>query len=113
MSARYLIETTPMQPAEPLWQRVPTRTEHGELAADFMMLFRQLRQAGRSRQQQILDDLQGVLHYYGKLILFAELNLRLNTLWVSHRPRPGLGLEIAAAIHCKIPQAVLITQNYR
>lgn len=113
MSARYLIETTAMQPAEPLWQRVPTRTEHGELAADFMMLFRQLRQAGRNRQQQILDDLQGILHYYGGLILFAELNLQLNTLWVSHRPRPGLGLEIAAAIHCKIPQAVLITQNYR
>lgn len=108
-----LIEVTELQPAQPLWQRVPTRTEHGELAADFMMLVRQLKQQGRHRQTQLLDDLQSVLQYYGKLILFAELNMQLNTLWVSHRPRPGLGLEIAAAIHCKIPQAVLITQNYR
>jgi hypothetical protein len=30
---------------------------------------------------------------------------------VSHRPRPGLGLEIAALIHNYIPEAKLISQH--
>ena len=108
-----LIEATTMQPAQPLWQRVPTRTEHGELAADFMMLVRQLKLLGRGRQQQLLNELQGILACYDKFILFAELNMHINTLWVSHRPRPGLGMEIAAAIHYRVPEAVLITQHTR
>lgn len=113
MPTMNLIEVTALQPALPLWQRVPTRTEHGELAADFMMLVRQLKQQGRHRQTQLLDDLQSVLQYYGELILFVELNMQISTLWVSHRPRPGLGVEIAAAIHYRIPQAVLVTQHSR
>jgi hypothetical protein len=39
------------------------------------------------------------------------VNVQLGTLWVSHRPRPGLGLEIAALIHHCIPEAKLIGQH--
>jgi hypothetical protein len=102
----------PQHPAEPLWKRVPTRTEAGELAADFMMLFIGLRQLTPHTQQSIFEQLYEVLNIYENFILFAEVNLRINTLWVSHKPRPGLGAEIAAMIHDRIPQAKLISQRF-
>jgi len=100
-----------LKSAAPLWQRVPTRTEYGELAADFMMLIKRLKQFHRQKQQHILNQLQYILTGYEKVILFAEVNVQLGTLWVSHRPRPGLGLEIAAHIHDCIPEAKLISQH--
>lgn len=106
-----LIQTAPMQSAEPLWQRVPTRTEYGELTADFMMLIKRLKQFHLQKQQQILAQLHQILNSYATVILFAEVNVKLGTLWVSHRPRPGLGLEIAALIHECIPEAKLISQH--
>ena len=108
-----LIKTTQIHTAEPLWQRVPTRTEHGELTADFMMLIKRLKQFHQHRQQQIFSQLHQILHGYESVILFAEVNVKLGILWVSHRPRPGLGLEIAALIHHCIPEAKLISQNYK
>lgn len=108
-----LVKAMPMQSAEPLWQRVPTRTEYGELAADFMMLIKRLKQLHQHKQQQILTQLHQVLNGYAAVILFAEVNVQLGTLWVSHRPRPGLGLEIAALIHNFIPEAKLIGQRYK
>lgn len=108
-----LIKTTPMQSAEPLWQRVPTRTEYGELTADFMMLIKRLKQLHHQKQQQIFSQLHAILNAYAAVILFAEVNIQLGTLWVSHRPRPGLGLEIAAVIHECIPEAKLIGQHYK
>ena len=106
-----LIKTTAMQIAEPLWQRVPTRTEHGELAADFMMLIKSLKQFHQHKQQQIFTQLHEILNGYASVVLFAEVNVKLGILWVSHRPRPGLGLEIAAVIHHCIPEAKLISPH--
>jgi len=108
-----LIKTSPIQFAEPLWQRVPTRTEHGELVADFMMLIKRLKQFHQHQQEQILNQLHQILNTYATVVLFAEVNVQLGTLWVSHRPRPGVGLEIAALIHNYIPEAKLIGQHYK
>ena len=108
-----LIKATELQTAEPLWQRVPTRTEHGELTADFMMMIKRLKQFHLQKQQQIYNQLQHILNSYAAVILFAEVNVQLGTLWVSHRPRPGLGLEIAALIHTCIPEAKLVGQRYK
>lgn len=108
-----LIKTMAIQTAEPLWQRVPTRTEYGELTADFMMLIKRLKQFHQHKQQQILTQLHEILHGYESVVLFAEVNIKLGILWVSHRPRPGLGLEIAAVIHNYIPEAKLISQHCR
>jgi hypothetical protein len=105
-----LINSTLMQPVEPLWQRVPTRTEHGELVADFMMLIKRLKQLHQHKQHEIFNQLHAILNGYATVILFAEVNVQLGTLWVSHRPRPGLGMEIAAVIHHVIPEAKLIMQ---
>ena len=88
-------------PAVPLWQRVPTRTDAGELAADFII-----------QKQKVYDTLYQILKTYDADILLAEVNTRMNTLWVSHKPRPGLGVEIAAMIHEHVPQAKLISQRF-
>lgn len=100
------------EPAEPLWQRVPTRTDAGELAADFMMILTGLKQLDSAQKNSIYEKLYSVLALYEPVILLAEVNLRINTLWVSHRPRPGIGVEMASMIHHSIPQAKLISQRF-
>jgi hypothetical protein len=107
-----LQKVLPQHPAEPLWKRVPTRTESGELTADFIMILTGLKQLTPYTQQSIFERLYEVLNIYEKFILFAEVNLQINTLWVSHRPQPGLGAEIAAMIHDRVPQAKLISQRF-
>ena len=100
------------QTAEPLWLRAPTRTDSGELAADFMMLVRNLNKLASQQQQTVLNKLHTVLDLYNKQVLLADLNLKINLLWVSHVPRPGLGFEIAAQLHYAVPEAKLISQQY-
>ena len=101
-----------LEPAAPLYQRVPTRNERGEMCADFMMLIPQLNKRYVPEQQRVCQQLGGVLQYYEQVVLFAELNLQRNTLWVSHQPVHGIGLEIAAAIFECVPEARLIAQYY-
>jgi hypothetical protein len=41
-------------------------------------------------------------------VVFADLNLKLNLLWVSLRPRPGAISELVAAIRLRVPEALLV-----
>lgn len=107
-----LNKTVAHEPAAPLWQRVPQRTDAGELVADFMMILSGLKKLGSVQKQKIYDTLYGVLQMYAADILLAEVNTKLNTLWISHKPRPGLGAEIAAMIHHYVPEAKLISQRF-
>ena len=100
------------EPAKPLWQRVPQRTDAGELVSDFMMILSGLKQLGSVQKQKVYDTLYRVLQMYDADILLAEVNTKLSTLWISHKPRPGLGAEIAAMIHHHVPQAKLISQRF-
>lgn len=102
----------PQEPAVPLWQRVPTRTDAGELASDFIMILSGIKQLGAAQKQLIYDTLYQTLKTYGADILLAEINTRMNTLWISHKPRPGLGVEIAAIVHHHVPQAKLISERF-
>ena len=106
-----LRKSLPHQPADPLWKRVPLRTEAGELASDFMMILSGIKQLGTRQKQRLYDTLYQVLQVYDADILLAEVNTQMNTLWVSHSPRPGLGAEIAAMIHHHVPEAKLISQR--
>ncbi len=100
-----------MEPAAPLWQRVPTRDENGELLADFLMLIPRLGKRSKAHISATIAQLERVLHRYGDAIVFADLNLRLNTLWISLRPRCGLCLEIATCIKLHVPEAVLVAER--
>jgi hypothetical protein len=99
--------------AKPLWSHVPTRDNDGTRLSDFMMLIPRLRLKPQHQLQAILEQIQEVLEYYQHAVVFADLNLKLNVLWVSVRPVPGICLELPAAIHAKVPDARLVAQPPR
>lgn len=100
-----------LEPAAPLWQRVPTRTPEGGLASDFMMIIPGLKRRSEGQIRRRLEAIQGVLERYRAVVLFADMNLKLNVLWVSVRPVQGITLELAAAIKVKVPEALLVSNK--
>lgn len=99
--------------AEPLWQRVPTRDNSGQRLSDFMMLIPKLGKRPQLYIQQTLARLQAVINDYQQAIVFVDLNLKLNVLWVSIKPIPGICLELPTAIKARVPEALLIAQPPR
>lgn len=102
------LRTTPsLEPGEPLHQRAPTHDEFGKPVSDFMMLIPGLKQASSVRLNQTADALQSVLGQYRE-VLFADLNVARNVLWVSVRPIPGIIPEIVGAIQNQVPEALIV-----
>lgn len=100
-----------VSPAEPLWKRVPTHNDHGQKLSDFMMIIPQLRQQPVDVIKNVINNIEQVLRYYEKQVVFADLNLKLNVLWVSVQPIAGICLEVAAAIHHRVPEAKLVASK--
>ena len=94
-------------PGLPLWQVAPTRDVAGRRLTDFMMLIPRLRSRPRAEIEQASRDIQAVLALHQDVV-FADLNLKLNLLWVSLRPRQGAISELVAAIRLRVPEAVLV-----
>ncbi len=109
--AKWIDSHIPWEPAEPLWKRAPARDAAGRPLSDFMMLFPGLRSKPARELQQVLNTLNGVLCSYDHAVVFADMNLRLNLLWVTVRPIPGICLELPAAIHHLLPEAKLIAHK--
>lgn len=101
-----------LSPAEPMWQRVPTCDDEGRLLGDFMMVIPRLNSLSTNKIQHTVSRLDKLLGLYHEWIVFADLNLKMNILWVSHRQSAGIGLELAAAIYICIPEARLVAQHY-
>lgn len=99
--------TTSAGPGLPLWQVAPTRDVAGRRLTDFMMLIPRLRSRPRAEIERASRDIQAVLALHQDVV-FADLNLKLNLLWVSLRPRQGAISELAAAIRLRVPEAVLV-----
>ncbi|MBW8363590.1 MAG: hypothetical protein K0M39_03470 [Rhizobium sp.] len=94
-------------PGQPLWQIAPTRDLAGKRLTDFMMLIPRLRSRPRVEIERASREIQAVLSLHQDVV-FADLNLKLNLLWVSLRPRPGAISELVAAIRLRVPEAVLV-----
>lgn len=94
-------------PGLPLWQIAPTRDSAGHRLTDFMMLIPKLRLRPSAEIEQASQAIQSVLALHQDVV-FADLNLKLNLLWVSLRPRPGAIGELSAAIRLRVPEAVLV-----
>ncbi|MCA1978678.1 MAG: hypothetical protein LDL19_05515 [Thiobacillus sp.] len=115
MKIRPYASTAPTQvasrePGQPLWQIAPTRDRAGRRLTDFMMLIPRLRERPRSEVERTAREIQAVLSLHQDVV-FADLNLKLNLLWVSLRPRPGAIAELAAAIRLRVPEAVLVAHQ--
>ncbi|MCB1755966.1 MAG: hypothetical protein KDJ38_10615 [Gammaproteobacteria bacterium] len=102
-----------IRPSEPLWKRVPCRDENGRALSDFRMLISGLRSRPAHEIQARVTKIQSVLARYQQTVVFADLNLRINLLWVSVRAEARLDMEIAAQIHDLIPEAKLLAAGVR
>lgn len=104
------LDVAELRPASPLWQRVPTHLEDGRPASDFLMLIPLLNRKPRAEVLRVIGRLEAALERHLDNVLYVDLNLRLNLLWVSVRPVPGLCLELPATIHHAVPEARLVAQ---
>lgn len=99
-------------PGEPMWSRVPTRDEQGRSLHDFMMLIPRVGRWPELRRQQALQRLSSVMAEFEEQVVFADLNLRLNLLWISMRPHADGCTPLVAAIRLQVPEAVLVANQY-
>jgi hypothetical protein len=97
-------------PGVPLWQLVPTHDSAGMPLADFMMLIPRLRSRPHAEIERVTRDIQAVLALHQDVV-FADLNLKLNLLWVSLHPRQGAISVLSAAIRLRVPEAVLVAHH--
>ncbi|MHB8253228.1 MAG: hypothetical protein ACYDEV_05905 [Acidiferrobacter sp.] len=98
-------------PSCPLYERVPTHDESGHLLSDFMMLLPGLRDRPGAECRDIVARVNAILKGFPEVV-FADLNLKLNLLWVSVRARPGVILDIACCVKFHIPEALLVAPKY-
>lgn len=99
-----------IQPGLPLWKVVPTRDDQGVRLCDFMMIIPKLKSRQPVYVQRAQSHIAEVLSRYAEVV-FANINLELNVLWVSYRYRSGLMLEIVNSIRLQVPEAVLVAHN--
>jgi hypothetical protein len=95
--------------SEPLRKRAPVVDENGNPLSDFMVIFPGLRKKSKLRIQKTTHEIHCVLARFSDVVVFAELNLAINLLWVSIRPVAGLRFEIADALRTRIPSARLVS----
>jgi len=106
-----LKNTLELEPNTPLWQRVPTKDASGKYLGDFMMLIPKLKTASPAHQKYTLDALNCVLNRYQDTVVFADLNLKMNVLWISIKPIQGMIAEISSAIIKSVPEAKIISER--
>ena len=92
---------------EPLYKRLPTHDADGNTLSDFMMLIPGLRNRPGATLELRLEGLHRLLDEHQDVV-FADLNLPLNLLWVSVRSRHGIINELAASIRLQLPEARLV-----
>jgi len=107
----YCLRKSLYEPSEPLWKRVPSRDEFGKPVSDFRMLIVGLKDRSPKQIQSRLKCLEFVFKRHQESIVFADLNLKINLLWVSVRADKKEDINIAAEIHHFIPEAKLLAQE--
>ena len=96
-----------IEPTQPLYQRVPTRAEDGSLYSDFMVLIPGIREMSDAEIADRVSGLQTVLGRY-RQVVFADLNIRLNLLWVTLVPERGLIPDLMNALRQRVPEVRLV-----
>lgn len=108
-----IVQRGELGPSDPLWKRVPARDSDGKPLSDFMMIIPKLRSRSPQSIREVVLKIEKVLVYYERHVVFADLNLNLNVLWVSLKPVPGMCLEVATAINLHVPDAKLVAQQVK
>jgi len=99
--------TPSLEAHRPLYERVPTRDEYGRPLTDFMLILPGLRERPKLQFNEVVTRLQAVLARFHEVV-FVDLNVPLNLLWVSVQARPGVILELFVAVRLQLPEAKLV-----
>ena len=83
--------------------------ENGAVLADFMVIFPGLKKKPNRLIHEITEEIHRVLTSFGDTVVFAELNVAINLLWVSIRPVDGVRFEISEALRSRIPSARIVS----
>jgi hypothetical protein len=97
-----------LMPGGPLWKVAPTRDENGKSFVDFMMIIPKLKKKPKNYIERTLKDIEMVLTQHSDMVVFANMNLKINCLWISHKAQPGFCQELATAIRHVVPEAMLV-----
>ena len=54
-----------------------------------------------------------VLNQYSHVVVFANINMKINCLWISHKHQPGVCQELVSAIRKYVPEAALVGDTAR
>lgn len=103
-----IVASATIEDSVPLYKRAPRADENGRPLADFMMIIPRLRTLPPRLIQKKIERIQRVLTDFNHVVVFADLNLKINVLSVSVRQSPGACVEIPLAIISVIPEALLV-----
>ena len=97
-----------LNPAEPLWKLAPTRDKEGGPVSDILMIIPKLKTKPEYYIKDTLANIEFSLKQFSNEILFANLDMKLNTLWVSFKAVPGIYVNIVSTLKTNVPEAVLV-----
>lgn len=106
---RDVLASTGLEASVPLYKRAPNTDEQGKPLSDFMMIIPQLRHRPQAQIQERIEKIHRVLERFSHIVVFADLNLKINVLWVIVRQSPGACVLIPAALSAAIPEALLVS----
>jgi len=111
MDSQEIMPDAQLHPGDPLWRRVPTVGPGGKNLVDFMLLIPGLKRWAPHRREQLCAELRGVFNQHADRVVFADLNMKLNLLWVSHHQGKGVSLALFEVIRKCVPEAVLVASQ--
>ena len=101
-----------LTPAEPLWKLAPTKDKDGGPVSDLLMIIPKLKSKPEHYIKDTLANIEFALKQYGNDILFANIDMKLNTLWVSFKAVPGVYGDIVSTLKTNVPEAVLVGDSH-
>ena len=101
-----------ISPAEPLWKLAPTRDENGGPVSDLLMIIPKLKTKPEQTIKDTLANIDCALRQFSDQVLFANVDMKLNTLWVSFKAVPGVYGDIVATLKTSVPEAVLVGDSH-
>jgi len=101
-----------LEPAEPLYKLAPTRDENGGPVSDLLMIIPKLKTKPEQYIKDTLANIEFALKQFSDEILFANVDMKLNTLWVSFKAVPGVYGQIVSTLKTNVPEAVIVGDSH-
>mgnify|MGYP003573506798 FL=1 len=101
-----------IEPAQPLWKLAPTSDEEGGPVSDLLMIIPKLKTKPEQYIKDTLANIESALKQFSNEVLFANVDMKLNTLWVSFKAVPGVYGDIVCTLKTNVPEAVLVGDTH-